>query len=44
MGPDNQDDILTPGSLAIDGPTIRVTDRPGLGIELDEAKLSKYAA
>ena len=39
-----QDDILTPGSLAIDGPTIRVTDRPGLGIELDEAKLSKYAA
>lgn len=39
-----QDDILTPGSLAIDGTSIRVTDRPGLGIELDESKLAKYAA
>ncbi len=38
-----QDDILKEGSLMIDGPTIRVTDRPGLGIELDEAKLAKYA-
>ena len=39
-----QDDILKEGSLEIDGPTIRVTDRPGLGIELDDAKLDKYAA
>lgn len=39
-----QDDILKEGSLAIDGASIRVTDRPGLGIELDERKLAKYAA
>lgn len=38
-----QDDILKQGSLEIVGPTIKVTDRPGLGIELDEAKLSQYA-
>lgn len=38
-----QDDILTEGSLAIDGPMIKLTHRPGLGVELDEAKLAKYA-
>lgn len=39
-----QDDILTKDSLDNVGPTIRVSSRPGLGIELDEAKLSEYAS
>lgn len=39
-----QDDILKEGSLAFNGSTIRVTDRPGLGVELDERKLAKYEA
>lgn len=38
-----QDDILAEGSLSIADAEITVTDRPGLGIELDEAKLARYA-
>jgi L-alanine-DL-glutamate epimerase-like enolase superfamily enzyme len=37
-----KDDILRIG-LEIDGPRIRVTGKPGLGIELDENKLVDYA-
>ncbi len=39
-----QDDILKAGSLDISDATIRLTARPGLGVALDEAKLSQYAA
>jgi L-alanine-DL-glutamate epimerase-like enolase superfamily enzyme len=37
-----KDDILKEGSLDIKNGVIRVTDRPGLGIELDEKKIIKY--
>lgn len=37
-----QDDILMEGSLEIEDATITVSKKPGLGIQLDEQKLSKY--
>ncbi|WP_116083297.1 mandelate racemase/muconate lactonizing enzyme family protein [Tropicimonas sp. IMCC34011] len=38
-----QDDILMEGGLEIENATIKVSKRPGLGVELDERKLSEYA-
>lgn len=37
-----QDDILKEGSLHIENGVITVTDRPGLGVELDEDKIARY--
>jgi L-alanine-DL-glutamate epimerase-like enolase superfamily enzyme len=37
-----QDDILKEGSLCIKNGVITVTDRPGLGVELDEQKIARY--
>lgn len=38
-----KDDILKKGDLKIENAVIRVTDRPGLGVTLDNRKLSQYA-
>lgn len=38
-----QDDILKKGDLKIENAVIHVTDRPGLGVTLDDRKLSRYA-
>lgn len=38
-----QDDIIVAGGLQIDNGVIRVTDRPGLGVELDEKKIARYS-
>ena len=38
-----KDDILKKGSLHIKDAVIHVTDRPGLGVELDDRKLSRYS-
>jgi len=37
-----KDDILKKGSLNIKNGVIKVNDRPGLGVELDEKKISRY--
>jgi L-alanine-DL-glutamate epimerase-like enolase superfamily enzyme len=37
-----RDDILKKGDLKIENAVIHVTDRPGLGVTLDDRKLSKY--
>lgn len=37
-----KDDILKEGSLHIENGVIRVGDRPGLGVELDEQKIACY--
>jgi len=38
-----QDDILKEGDLQIENAVIHVTDRPGLGVTLDDQKISKYS-
>jgi len=38
-----KDDILKKGDLQIENAVIHVTDRPGLGVTLDDRKLSRYA-
>ena len=38
-----KDDILCKGDLHIKNAVIHVTDRPGLGVTLDDRKLSQYA-
>jgi L-alanine-DL-glutamate epimerase-like enolase superfamily enzyme len=38
-----QDDILTQGDLQIKDGVIHVTDRPGLGVTLDDRKVAKYS-
>jgi L-Ala-D/L-Glu epimerase len=37
-----EDDILKDGSLHIKNGVIKVSDRPGLGVELDEKKITRY--
>ena len=37
-----EDDILKEGSLHIENGVIKVSDRPGLGVELDEKKITRY--
>jgi len=37
-----KDDILKEGSLHIENGVIKVSDRPGLGVELDEKKIAHY--
>ena len=38
-----EDDIVVPGLIAFENGCIRVPDRPGLGIELDEELVEKYS-
>jgi L-alanine-DL-glutamate epimerase-like enolase superfamily enzyme len=37
-----KDDILKKGDLHIENGAIKVSDRPGLGVELDEKKIARY--
>jgi len=37
-----KDDILKEGNLHIENGVIKVSDRPGLGVELDEKKIARY--
>jgi len=38
------DDVIVGGKMRYEGGAIRVPDGPGLGVELDRAKLAEYAA
>jgi glucarate dehydratase len=38
------DDVIVGGKMRYEGGVIRVPDGPGLGVELDRAKLAEYAA